>query len=134
MKFRKNTDSISYDSFYFYYLRKAVISIQIILINLSKNHNMKYQKSQMIYSNYKWTAKADHDNPKIIGAQDSALLNREEGYEMLYFINSLALTWKWEDNLTSLQKLERIIKTEVPSNIRKHSEIKNWIQQHYKTN
>jgi len=93
---------------------------------------MNYQKSQMVYSDYKWSAKADHDNPKFIGAQEASMLNREEGYEMLYFINSLALTWKWNDNIVSRQKLERIIKEEVPSNIRTHSGIKNWIEQNHK--
>jgi len=92
---------------------------------------MKYQKSQMVYSDYKWTAKADHDNPKFIGAQDAAMLNREEGYEMLYFINSLALTWEWNDNLASYQNLESIIRQKVPSHIRTHSGIKNWIEQNY---
>ncbi|WPO92642.1 hypothetical protein [Chryseobacterium sp. HR92] len=93
---------------------------------------MNYQKSQMIYSDYKWSAKADHDNPKFIGAQDAAMLNREEGYEMLYFINSMALTWSWNDSLVSRQKLEHIIRAEVPSDIRTHSGIKNWIEQNYK--
>lgn len=47
---------------------------------------MNYQKSQMVYSDYKWTAKADHESPKFIGAQEATMLNRQEGYEMLYFI------------------------------------------------
>lgn len=93
---------------------------------------MNYQKSQMVYSDYKWTARADHDNPKFIGAQEAAMLNRQEGYEMLYFINSLALTWKWNDNLASRQNLERIIKEKVPSNIRTHGAIKTWLTENYK--
>ncbi len=86
----------------------------------------------MVYSDYKWTAKADHDNPKFIGAQEAAMLNREEGYEMLYFINSLALTLKWNDSLLSRQKLEQIIREKVPSNIRTHGGIKIWIAENYK--
>jgi hypothetical protein len=54
---------------------------------------MAYTKDQMVYKDYKWSARADHDNPKIIGGTDHAELNRTEGYEMLYFINSLAKTW-----------------------------------------
>lgn len=93
---------------------------------------MIYQKSEMVYTDYKWTAKADHDNPKYIGSQDAAMLNREEGYEMLYFINSLAKTWNWTNaTLSSINKLERIIRTEVPSNIRTHGGIKNWIENQY---
>ncbi len=53
---------------------------------------MKYLKSQMVYLDYKWTAKAIHDSPKFIGVKDAVMLNRQEGYQMLYYINSLALT------------------------------------------
>jgi len=92
-----------------------------------------YTKSQMVYTDYKWVAKADHDNPKIIGGTDHSELNRTEGYEMLYFINSLAKSWNWGSvGLSSYQHLERIIRTEVPSSIRTHSAIKTWIESHYK--
>lgn len=95
---------------------------------------MTYLRSQMVYDDYKWTSKADHDNPKFIGAQESAMLNRSEGYEMLWFINSLAKTWGWADNSTSsCQHLERIIRTEVPSSTRTHSGIKDWIAAKYST-
>jgi hypothetical protein len=93
---------------------------------------MNYKKSDMVYNDYKWTATADHDNPKFIGAQESAMLNRNEGYEMLYFINSVAKTWEWNDSLKSRQDLERIIRKEVPSHIRTHSKIMEWISQHHK--
>lgn len=93
---------------------------------------MSYKKSDMFYQNYKWTARADHDNPKIIGGTDHAQLNREEGYEMLYFINSLAKSWGWKSStVTTYQNVEKIIKTIVPSNIRTHSGIKNWIEANY---
>ncbi len=93
---------------------------------------MSYTKSQMAYQDYKWTAGADHDNPKIIDGQEHSELNRSEGYEMLYFINSLAKTWNWKESSTSsFQHLEKIIRTEVPSSIRTHTKIKEWIQEHY---
>ncbi len=87
----------------------------------------------MKYVDYKWSARADHDNPKVIGDTDHAELNRTEGYEMLYFINSLARAWGWGNDvqLTSYQHLEDIIKTKVPTNTRTHSGIKNWIEQNY---
>jgi hypothetical protein len=88
----------------------------------------------MVYSDYAWTARADHDNPKFIGAQEHSMLNRGEGYEMLWFINSLATTWSWSGNPTSsYQHLERIIRTEVPSTTRTHAGIKDWIASRYKT-
>lgn len=92
-----------------------------------------YTKSQMVYSDCKWTARADHDNPKIIGGTDHAGLNRIEGYEMLNFINSLAKSWSWNTtSLSSYQNLEKIIRTVVPSNIRTHGGIMNWISSNYK--
>jgi hypothetical protein len=85
----------------------------------------KYQRTEMYYNDYKWQAHADHDNPKIIHGSDYSELNRSEGYEMLYFINSLAKTWNWDNvSLSSYQHLERIIRTEVPSNTRTHTGIK----------
>jgi hypothetical protein len=93
---------------------------------------MAYLRSEMVYNDYKWTARADHDNHKIIAGTDHNELNRTEGYEMLYFINSLGKTWGWSENSTnSYQHLERIIRNEVPSNIQKHGAIKEWISTHY---
>ena len=93
----------------------------------------KLKKSDLIYTDYKWTAPADHDNPKIIGGNDHKELNRSEGYEMLYFMNSLMHTWKWSENAkTSANKLEVIIRTVVPSPPRTHSAIKSWIENNYK--
>lgn len=95
---------------------------------------MAYKASDMVYRDYKWFAKADHDNPKIIGGTDHAELNRTEGYEMLYFINSLEISWGWKNTpLSSYQHLERIIRGEVPSNIRTHSGIKTWIESQHKS-
>lgn len=91
-----------------------------------------YSKSQMVFDDYKWAARADHDNPKIISGTDHAELNRSEGYEMLYFINSLAKSWNWNDSLASYQHLERVIRQEVPSNTRTHGGIKSWIEANHK--
>jgi len=93
-----------------------------------------YKKADMLYHDYSWTAQADHDNPKIIREQDYSMLNRSEGYEMLYFINSLGRTWNWAvDDLVAYRKLEKTIRTLVPVNIRTHSAIKSWIEQNYKS-
>lgn len=85
----------------------------------------------LAFQGYKWHARADRDNPQIIGAQDHSEWNRTEGYEMLYFINSLAKTWNWNDNLSSYQHLEQIIRNEVPSIIRTHPAIKDWIADYH---
>jgi hypothetical protein len=91
-----------------------------------------YKKSDLVYSDYKWSARADHDNPKFVSGSDYAELNRTEGYEILYFISSLAKTWGWDGYpVRAYNHAEKIIRTEVPSNIRTHSGIKNWISSRY---
>lgn len=93
---------------------------------------MEYTRSQMVYKDYKWNARAGHDNPRFIGAQERAMLNRSEGYEMLWFINSLAKTWSWTNiSQSSYQHLERIIRENVPGDIRTHNEIRKWIASRY---
>lgn len=92
-----------------------------------------FNKSDMVYTDYKWTAKADFDNPKIIGGNDHSELNRTEGYEMLYYIRSLAKTWNWKDDaIKACQKLEKTIRSIVPDTIRTHIEIKTWIEHNFK--
>lgn len=91
-----------------------------------------FNKSDMVYSDYKWTAQADLDNPKIIGGTDHSELNRTEGYEMIYYIRSLARTWNWKDDaIRACQKLERTIRSKVPENIRTHLAIKTWIEHNF---
>lgn len=92
-----------------------------------------FKRSDLLYKDYKWEAVADYDNPKVIGGNDHKQLNRTEGYEMLYFIKSLALTWGWKGQPNNVgQRLESIIREKVPSFIRTHSGIRDWISQNYK--
>jgi hypothetical protein len=86
----------------------------------------------MVYADYKWTAEADHDNPRVIVADDHTELNRSEGNEVLYFINSLAVTWGWQNSsLSSFQSLEKIIRKEVPFIMHTYAQIKSWIEEKY---
>lgn len=94
---------------------------------------MRYSRPQMVYKDYTWSSKDTNDDPKFIHAQDSAMLNRREGYEMLYFINSLAKTWYWSSPVPveRYQNLEKVIREKVPGNIRTHAAIKDWIEKNY---
>ena len=83
----------------------------------------------MVYFDYKWTARSDNDDPDFKNHQESAELNRTEGYEMIDFIDYLAYKWNWaDDNVASRQKLEKTIRTKVPSSIRTHKDIREWIE------
>lgn len=93
-----------------------------------------FDKTDMIYSDYNWSAKADIDNPKIILSNDPTELNRSEGYEMIYYIRNLAKSWEWKDEaIKACQKLEKTIRNKVPTDIRTYGEIKLWIQNNFKT-
>jgi hypothetical protein len=96
---------------------------------------MSYEKSQMLYNDgkyYKWEAKADHDNPYYTKGTDYSELNRTEGYEVLYFINHLGKThWEKEPNLATYQKIEEMIRYSVPSDIRTHKKIADWIVENW---
>jgi hypothetical protein len=90
-----------------------------------------YKSSDMLFK-YSWIAGADHDNPKIIAGADHTQLNRNEGYEMIYFITSLVKTLGGDGYpLRTYQNIEKIIKLEVPDTIRTHSGIMEWISSHY---
>jgi hypothetical protein len=96
---------------------------------------MSYTKSEMVYHDYKETAQADHDNPYYTRGQDYTELNRTELFEMLYFINHLGKLWKWSGNPTSnYQKIERLIRTKVPSSIRTHKGIQEWLEANWQKN
>ena len=95
---------------------------------------MVIRKSNLLYKDYKWTAEANHARPKIISGTDDSELHRTQGNEMLYFINSLAKTWVWQQatSFASYQHLEKIIRFEVPSIISTYSGIMNWIGSNFK--
>ncbi len=88
-----------------------------------------YTKPDMVYTDYLWTTYRG-DDPHVTGEPDSTLLNRNEGYEVLYFINKYG-----DRNLFSqirhYQKVEKMIREEVPSDIRKQIEIYKWIQNNW---
>lgn len=88
-------------------------------------------KSDLYYSDYSWTVLYG-DNPKITGEPDSTLLNRKEGYEILYFVNKLCELHGLKQKV-SATKVERMIREEVPSNIHGQKNIKEWIVQNWGT-
>jgi hypothetical protein len=76
---------------------------------------MAYERSQMIYNDYKWLAKAAHDNPYYTKGIDYSEINKLEGYEVLYFLNHLGKKrWTNEPNVATYNKMERILKEHVP--------------------
>ncbi|MDF2552446.1 MAG: hypothetical protein K0R36_113 [Chryseobacterium sp.] len=87
-------------------------------------------RSDLYFTDYSWTTLAS-DNPKITGKPDSTLLNRMEGYEILYFINKLCELWNFT-NKSSATKIEKMIRDEVPSDIHSQENIMKWISDNWK--
>lgn len=82
-------------------------------------------KSDLHYTDYSWTA-LKGDDPKISGEPDSTLLSRKEGYEVLYFINKFSDKYGFKQKVSAI-KVERMIRDEVPNDIRSQEKIKEWI-------
>jgi len=82
-------------------------------------------RSDLYYSDYSWNALSG-DNPKITGEPDGTLLNRKEGYEIIYFINKFCDKYELKQKASAI-KIEKMIRNEVPTNIHSQEKIKNWI-------
>jgi hypothetical protein len=83
-------------------------------------------KSDLHYNDYSWSTYSN-DDPKITGKPDSTLLNRKEGYEILYFINEFSEIHKLKAKPSAI-KIEKMIRNEVPSNLHSQENIKEWIE------
>lgn len=94
-----------------------------------------FKQSDMLYDDgkyYKWTAPEDGDNPNVRGGIDRLELDRTQGFEVLpfinrfgddYFKNPAALEW--------YQKVEKMIRYDVPTSIKKHDDIEKWIHKNW---
>lgn len=78
---------------------------------------------------YSWEA-IDGDDPDERGVPDSSLLHRDEGYEIIDFINSFAEKYELKEKKSGL-KIEQMIKFHMPSNIRSKEKIENWLKDNW---
>jgi hypothetical protein len=91
---------------------------------------MSFTKTNMLYNHYSWTA-LPGDNPKISGVPDSTLFNRNEGYEVLYLINRF-MNDNSLKNVESGQKIERMIRTGLPGDVRGQKNVVEWLTKNWK--
>lgn len=79
---------------------------------------------------YKWSARADHDDPRITHFPDNVLLNRTEGYEVISFINrflkNVTRGGGGDWTLADVHKIERGIRIH-PTDIRSQVKVRDWI-------
>jgi hypothetical protein len=86
------------------------------------------QKSDLLFD-YSWTA-IPPDDPKATGIPDNTLLNRNEGYEVLAFINKFATKHKFANKSSGL-KVERLIKEHLPGTTRSHANVTKWLEDNW---
>ena len=82
-------------------------------------------KDDLHYKDYSWTTYANDDS-RVTGEPDSTLLNRKEGYEILYFINKVSEIWDFKQK-ESAKKIEKMIRNDVPAHLHSQLKIKEWI-------
>lgn len=86
-------------------------------------------KHQNLKFNYSHSA-TNGDASKYTGEPDATLLNRDESYEVLYFIQRFMVI-KGLKNVSSGEKIERMIHA-CPGNLRSRSKISDWIVKNWK--
>ena len=101
--------------------------------SLPKVLKLSYQKKDMIYDDYNWSAKYSKNDPRIKGQPDETEFCRKEGQQVLYFINKCASKWGWAHDIFAKQRLEKIIREAVPPTLRSQIEIYKWIQENFKS-
>jgi len=84
---------------------------------------MPFTKTNLLYT-YSWVH-TEEDDPKLKGEPDSSLLNRSEGYEVLYMIKKI-MSARGLDSIESGWKIERMIKAH-PGDLRSQVRVKEWI-------
>ena len=85
---------------------------------------MPFTQSQMLYDDgkyYRWSARADNDNPYYTKGTDYAEIDKTQGYEVLYFLNHIGRKcWSVEPTTATYQKMERILRYQKPK------DVQNW--------
>lgn len=84
----------------------------------------KMTKSDLNYD-YKWTV-TEHDNPKLI-QDDANHLSRNEGYEMLLYLNNLTGEGGADLSVRSRQIVEWMLKTQYHSTAPSRQTVTTWV-------
>lgn len=71
-----------------------------------------------------------NDNPALRGTPDSAMLNRGQWYEVLYFVNKFANEYG-NGSEGVAKKAERLIQKHLPSNQRSHEHVTSWLRNNW---
>ena len=91
---------------------------------------MKFSRSDLIFDkNYTWQA-ARNDDINITNSPDSDLLNRKEGYEVLYFIQQF-LKKRGLRGVKRGKRIEILLQNYVPASVRNRADIETWLDENF---
>lgn len=88
-----------------------------------------FEKSDLKYS-YKWDESKNIDCTKKIRFYDTYILDTEDGYAVLQFINSY-MNLKNYSMISTFHKIEKAIKEDLPNTKNGHNKIKRWLNENY---
>ncbi len=94
---------------------------------------MQLLSANELLHTYTWSA-IRGDDPKLTGHPDDVLLNRNEGYEVLAFINRFCARHTWNPGPVTKQaalKVERLIRNHLPGNVRSRKNVDAWLVQNW---
>jgi hypothetical protein len=81
---------------------------------------MAHVTKQDLQYQYQWNA-IPPDDARATGAPDNVLLNRNEGYEVLAFLN------KTSTSKGGALKAERLIRNHLPGDVRGRKHVLDWL-------
>lgn len=93
-----------------------------------------FKASDLVYKDYKENTKSTNDDPNVRTGTERALLARTEKWEMVDFINHYAKIHYWETHpgdVKSCQDIEKLIREELPGDIRQHDKVIDWLEKKY---
>ncbi|MGM0826477.1 MAG: hypothetical protein ACQEUY_17395 [Pseudomonadota bacterium] len=82
-----------------------------------------FTKTNLSLDHYTWEAEPD-DDARVAGEPDSTLFNRQQGYEVLYMLNTVLSA---SAPITALHKGELLIRDELPSDTLQQLDVKKWL-------
>jgi hypothetical protein len=93
---------------------------------------MGYKKADMVYKDYKESARADHDNPNYRGGTDHKEINKTELFEVVPFIENYAHVEISASPAVSIyQKIEKLLRKAPAKST--HKEAREWIKKNWNT-
>ena len=85
-----------------------------------------FTQGDLQFTDYDWRVKEEEADSLFINFADDAFLARHKADDMLAFINAVARLNRWRKK-ESGHKLERIIKTDLPSRLTHRDEAYRWV-------